>query len=281
MTIWCKSKKEFLEITNTIMGQYSLLVEEHIRKERKINGYCIACEKIKTFELIPNADWPNLLEDLVCDCGINGRMRFILKVLDQILAFSEFNNALIFEKLTPLYNSIEQRIPNIIGCEFLGKDHSGGLVYEYANKNVRHENIMELTFESDSMDLVMHFDVIEHIPHPEKAIDEIYRVLMPGGIMLFSCPFYHNLEKNIVRASLNKNGEILHYMTPSYHGNPVSEGGSLVFFHPAWELINLLGASGFKDVAFAVDYSLPEGIFSNGCPFEDGHMWPVLFVVRK
>ena len=39
----------------------------------------------------------------------------------------------------------------------------------------------ELPFENDSMDMVFSSHVLEHIPNQKKALEEIYRVLKPGG----------------------------------------------------------------------------------------------------
>ncbi|MCI5058783.1 MAG: class I SAM-dependent methyltransferase [Flavobacteriales bacterium] len=49
-------------------------------------------------------------------------------------------------------------------------------------------SILEMPFEDNSFDVVVSSEVIEHIPEPLKAIDEIYRVLKPGGIVILSTP---------------------------------------------------------------------------------------------
>lgn len=41
----------------------------------------------------------------------------------------------------------------------------------------------ELPFPDDSFDAVWTIDVLEHVPHPEKALSEIRRVLRPGGYL--------------------------------------------------------------------------------------------------
>ena len=70
-------------------------------------------------------------------------------------------------------------------------------------------------------------------------------------------------------------------MPPAYHGNPLSKQGSFVFIHPSWEMIDMIASAGFSSIRFAVTYSLTEGIVSNGCPYPDGHMWPVVIVAQK
>jgi SAM-dependent methyltransferase len=51
----------------------------------------------------------------------------------------------------------------------------------------------ELPFPDASFDLVALFDVIEHIPDDKRALDEVRRVLKPGGHVFISVPAYQFL----------------------------------------------------------------------------------------
>jgi len=44
----------------------------------------------------------------------------------------------------------------------------------------------EACYEENSFDVILLFEVIEHLPEPLPLISEIYRILKPGGILLFS-----------------------------------------------------------------------------------------------
>jgi 2-polyprenyl-3-methyl-5-hydroxy-6-metoxy-1,4-benzoquinol methylase len=57
----------------------------------------------------------------------------------------------------------------------------------------KQEDIMSQSFANNSFDLAISCETIEHIPHPKKAISELYRVLKPGGLLLLTCPSYFNL----------------------------------------------------------------------------------------
>ncbi|MEE2887099.1 MAG: class I SAM-dependent methyltransferase [Planctomycetota bacterium] len=48
----------------------------------------------------------------------------------------------------------------------------------------------ELPFRSNSFDMVALFDVIEHIPDDQKVLEEVRRVLKPGGQVFISVPAY-------------------------------------------------------------------------------------------
>ena len=53
----------------------------------------------------------------------------------------------------------------------------------------------ELPFEDYSFDVICSFETVEHLDHPEKFLQEIRRVLRPGGTVIMSCPndpyYYH------------------------------------------------------------------------------------------
>jgi len=55
------------------------------------------------------------------------------------------------------------------------------------------EDIMALSYDDKSFNVVISCETIEHVPNPKKAIGELYRVLKPGGILLLTCPNYFNL----------------------------------------------------------------------------------------
>lgn len=64
---------------------------------------------------------------------------------------------------------------------------------KFTSKNICLDEIVisdlaDLAFESGSFDAILSLWVFEHIQHPEKVFSELYRVLKPGGILLFSVP---------------------------------------------------------------------------------------------
>lgn len=60
-------------------------------------------------------------------------------------------------------------------------------------------DIHELPFENNSVDAFICLAVLEHVQNPIKAMEEMYRVLRPGGKIIIYVPFlfyYHNHEGN-------------------------------------------------------------------------------------
>ncbi len=49
-----------------------------------------------------------------------------------------------------------------------------------------------LPFRNNSVDLIMAFDVFEHLSHPKKGFSEVARVLKPGGQILLHTPIKDN-----------------------------------------------------------------------------------------
>lgn len=49
-------------------------------------------------------------------------------------------------------------------------------------------DLMALPFDAGEFDLVVSFETIEHVPDPQHALDELQRVLRPGGWLVISSP---------------------------------------------------------------------------------------------
>jgi 2-polyprenyl-3-methyl-5-hydroxy-6-metoxy-1,4-benzoquinol methylase len=51
-------------------------------------------------------------------------------------------------------------------------------------------DIQNLAHRSETFDVAISCETIEHVPEPKKAIAEIARVLKPGGKLILTCPNY-------------------------------------------------------------------------------------------
>lgn len=49
---------------------------------------------------------------------------------------------------------------------------------------------MNLPMADESVDTILCTEVLEHIPHPEKAIAEFARILRPNGVIITTAPFF-------------------------------------------------------------------------------------------
>ncbi|MFZ1523007.1 MAG: methyltransferase domain-containing protein [Candidatus Saccharimonadales bacterium] len=85
-------------------------------------------------------------------------------------------------------------------------------------QNIKHEDIMNLSYADSSFDLVLHSETLEHINNPEKAMQECLRVLKPGGVCVFTTPVLWGRK---TRKKFNDKGEIIKPL--SYHGDSNSQ----------------------------------------------------------
>ncbi len=86
-----------------------------------------------------------------------------------------------------------------------------------------------LPFANDSFDLIYSFGVLHHTPNTQKAIDEVYRVLKPGGriiIMLYNKTSLHvwlgvplYLFTQLIRKPIKNGGKLVDNWIRVYDGN--------------------------------------------------------------
>ncbi|MBN8682826.1 MAG: methyltransferase domain-containing protein [Chitinophagales bacterium] len=78
----------------------------------------------------------------------------------------------------------------LIGCDVNEPDLEHARALNKGVMNLRYElnNALELTYPDNHFDLVVSSEVIEHVGQPEKMVQEIYRVLRPGGYAVITFP---------------------------------------------------------------------------------------------
>lgn len=76
--------------------------------------------------------------------------------------------------------------------EYIGIDIETTEKYHEKHKTDLFYNGVDLPFENNSFDSIVCFEVFEHVFEPEKVVDEMFRVLKPGGSILLTTPFIWN-----------------------------------------------------------------------------------------
>jgi len=94
-----------------------------------------------------------------------------------------------------------------IGC---GNKQYANIIEAYASQHIGldHENTLhdlnkadivgtayDIPADDDSFNSILCTEVLEHLEEPEKALQECYRVLKPGGYAVFTCPFIWHLHE--------------------------------------------------------------------------------------
>jgi glycosyltransferase involved in cell wall biosynthesis/SAM-dependent methyltransferase len=67
---------------------------------------------------------------------------------------------------------------------------------------VRHMDIAAMDFPDNYFDCVICYHVLEHIPDDRKAMQELFRVMKPGGWAILQVPLDHKLEHTIEGANI-------------------------------------------------------------------------------
>ena len=216
-----------------------------------VEGHCYVCDDDVTFRVesanhdengIPiNVNWR---ETLVCpNCGLTNRMRAAMHLVESTIHLSAASMIYIAEQTTPFYRVLAERRRNVTGSEFINPGIRSGST---DSRGIRHEDFTRLSFQGDSLDCVLSFDVFEHIPEYEKAFRESFRALKPGGSLFFSVPFERTALQTIIRAVSHPDGSVEHLLPPEYHGDPVNPGGGCLCYQVfGWDVLRLLEEIGF------------------------------------
>lgn len=117
---------------------------------------------------------------------------------------------------------------------------------------VQNQNLECLTFEDDSIDLLITADIFEHIRKPWKAFEDIHRVLKPGGKHIFTVPTQYPLPKKTIYRVDTSTDEDVHILPERYH--IAGDGGkSLVYTDFGGDMLEKLNDMGLKTEYVFID----------------------------
>lgn len=182
--------------------------------------------------------WKRMIErreGLACAvCGSVSRYRYLARIIMEELgaltlgygSFSDYTDSAHFKQL---------RVAEVNGCGALHGylNLNPGLAYsEYGSEDpaIPSEDLTRLSYRDSEFDLVVTSDTLEHLPHLPGALNEIERVLKPGGRHIFTVPVVWDGRKTRRRAVLD--GErVIHLYPPSYHGVWSARSPDRLVFH--------------------------------------------------
>ncbi|MDF2940366.1 MAG: Methyltransferase type 11 [Gammaproteobacteria bacterium] len=251
---------------NTRRRQYELSLLD--KEAFTVSAYCYVCKKITQFKVDYsysefaykiNIDLnfaslserqkqkiPFWRESLACPlCKLNNRQRSIIQIIEQEIRPEPDSAIYLTESVTYLYSILKARFPNICSSEYLGDTVPLG---KKNAQEIRNEDLTQLSFANESFDLILCFEIFEHIADFKKAFQECSRVLKKDGQLFFSIPFHPNQKDNLLRARINQQGQIEHILSPEYHGDPISHLGCLVYTDFGWKIVEQLKNAGFAKI---------------------------------
>jgi SAM-dependent methyltransferase len=198
---------------------------------------------------------PNPREHLIIN-GLNSRQRAILELLsiDEYVKLDARSKIYAPEAITTLSLTMRGRFPLFLGSEFAVDNIDKNKLFPILS-----EDLQGLSYPSNAFDIVFSCDVLEHVPNIDKSLSEMARVLRPGGLMLSTHPF--TWRKNSIVKTLIGDDGLIFIEEPEYHGNPMSEKGSLVFVVPGWDIIERARSAGFSRAEMVIIASTNLAIF--------------------
>jgi SAM-dependent methyltransferase len=92
--------------------------------------------------------------------------------------------------------------------QFSWSDHHPGSKPGSIVGGVRCEDLTSLTYADASFDLVLTAETLEHVPNLDAALNEIRRVLVPGGRHIFTIPLLPGVDESFARSIVRPDGSI-------------------------------------------------------------------------
>ena len=159
--------------------------------------------------------------------------------LAELAQESEFQDLRIYEPgLIGPFRKLFQHLPGYCNSYFW-EDVTPG---EFRD-DVQCQDLMNLTYEDNSFDLVLSSDIFEHVRKPFIGFGEVNRVLKPGGFHIFSIPTDYPMPAETVFRVDTSGPEDVFVLPRHYHSAPMG-GKSLVYTDFGDDMIGTMAADG-------------------------------------
>jgi SAM-dependent methyltransferase len=217
-------------------------------------GYCNICGSPTIFRI----DDPNFREHVVCGiCHSRNRQRQIATLLLSYVTVptrraSAWLSIKDVPRETVIWNAettraLHERLAVHLGENYIASEYIDPLLKSGDTRDgILHVDMQATHFPDNSLDFILSSDVMEHVPDPQKALTETYRILRPGGCHIFTAPFYHHRFTNEIRVRVDDGVDATYLRRPWYHDDPLRAGGALVYTIFAPELLCQLEEIGFE-----------------------------------
>jgi SAM-dependent methyltransferase len=110
---------------------------------------------------------------------------------------------------------------------------------------ILNQDVQETSFPDSSLDLITSNLVFEHVPDDIKGYAECFRVLRPGGALLFTVPLY-DIPTTEKLAEI-RDGELIYLTKPEYHDSRTTGPESILTFwhHSLNDIVERVSSVGF------------------------------------
>ena len=143
-----------------------------------------------------------------------------------------------------MYRHLKTRYGRVVGSEYLrdrtpcGQENLSG---------IRHEDLTQLTFGDGSFDIVLTFDVLEHVPNFVRAFQEVLAWCWPrAAVSSPASPLTEPTRSTVIRATMDSAGNVTHHLPPEHHGDPVNNATCLCFQVYGFDVLDFMRQCGFR-----------------------------------
>jgi Methyltransferase domain len=125
--------------------------------------------------------------------------------------------------------------------------------------NIYNVDLQEMTFEDKKFDIILSSEVMEHVKDLRLANSELFRCLKPGGVHIFTVPFYEPplFTRTMIDTSSSQE---LYLEPPQLHGDDHLTGGIPAYRIFGMDILDDLATFGFDAKSVRVNAGL-NGIF--------------------
>lgn len=198
-------------------------------------------------------------------CRSSAVIMSLVSVLNNLVPDLRHKSVYEMSSRGPLFRYLMKNAGSLAFSEYLDDIPPGEM-----KGDVQCQDVERLTYKSSIFDICTCTEVFEHVPNDMRGFSEIFRVLKPGGLFIFTVPLSKN--PTIQRARKLENGDIEHLLPPEYHDDNIrGRGRVLTFRNYGTDIIERLKQSGFTDT----DIKLPND------PIPWGYVRPVVIGLKK
>lgn len=122
-------------------------------------------------------------------------------------------------------------------------------------------DLQAIALPDASLDVVLTPHVLEHVPETQRALAELYRVMLPGGRIYLQVPLLHGVTAAPT--------------TPEFHAD-----NTPVFWNFGWDLTDMVRAAGFTATALVTANFAAVLTGKVPPPEPDGDIFDVVDMVR-
>ena len=202
---------------------------------------------------------PNTFHTRCLGCRANVPVLAPIKVIQKHMKKYKVKDCWEMSTYGATLSFLERTFKNVYKTEYSAKYKSGQIV-----NNVRIEDVQNLSFKSNSLDLITCNGVFEHVYDSSKGFNECFRVLRNNGALIFTVPLF-DIPKTKKIAKI-VNGEIVFEGEPEFHHSRI-EGPYTIptFWHYSLQdICDILSEIGFNaefiDVMITPSQSSPRKV---------------------